>query len=53
MSVTLAVPYLLTELAGCLVDRGISRGVRKLTRTPTLIKKQKKNMDGVRAGLIG
>jgi hypothetical protein len=30
-----AVPYMLTGFAGCSVGRGISRGARKLTRTPT------------------
>ena len=38
MPVTPAVPYLLTGLAGCSVGREISRGARKLTRTPILIK---------------
>jgi hypothetical protein len=40
MPVTLAVPYLPTGLAGCSVDPGISRGARKLTRTPRVIKKK-------------
>jgi hypothetical protein len=40
MSVTLAVFYLHTGLAGCLVDLKISRGERKLTRTPRVIKKK-------------
>jgi hypothetical protein len=30
-----AVPYMSTGFAGCSVGRGISRGVRKLARTPT------------------
>jgi hypothetical protein len=29
------VPYMLTEFAGCSVGREISRGARKLARTPT------------------
>jgi hypothetical protein len=33
MSVILAVPYMSTELAGCSVGPGISRGVHKLART--------------------
>jgi hypothetical protein len=33
--VTPAVPYMPTGFAGCSVDRGISRGARKLARTPT------------------
>ena len=41
MPVTPTVPYLFTGLAGCSVDRVISRGTRKLARTPTLIKKKK------------
>ena len=41
MPVTPTVPYLFTGLAGCSVDRVISRGTRKLARTPTLIKKNK------------
>ena len=44
MFVTPAVPYMLTGLAGCSVGRGINRGARKLTRTPTLIQKKKKNL---------
>jgi len=40
--VTSAVPYMPTGIAGCLVGRGISRGARKLARTPTSIKKKKK-----------
>jgi hypothetical protein len=39
MSVTPAVPYLSTKLAGCSVDPGNSRGARKLARTPRVIKK--------------
>jgi len=35
MLVVPAVPYLLPGLAGCSVSREISRGARKLTRTPT------------------
>ena len=38
-SVTPAVPYLSTRLAGCSVDPGNSRGARKLARTPRVIKK--------------
>jgi hypothetical protein len=41
-SITPAVPYLSTGLAGCSVDPGISHGACKLTRTPRVIKK--KNM---------
>ena len=41
MFVTLAVSYLPTGLAGCLVGLGISCGVRKLTRTSRV---KKKNM---------
>jgi len=37
-----AVFYLPTRLAGCSVDPGISRGARKLTRTPRVIKKKKR-----------
>jgi hypothetical protein len=33
--VTSAVSYMPTGFAGCLVGRGISRGARKLARTPT------------------
>jgi hypothetical protein len=33
---------MLTELAGCLVDPGISRDARKLAQTPRVIKKKKK-----------
>jgi len=33
------VSYLPTGFAGCLVDLGISRGARKLARTPWVIKK--------------
>ena len=33
--VTLTVPYMFTRFAGYLVSRGISRGARKLARTPT------------------
>ena len=40
MSVTLAMPYLFTGFARYSVDHGISRGARKLARTPTLIKKK-------------
>jgi len=39
MSVTPAVPYLFIGLAGCSMDPGISRGARKLVRTPRIIKK--------------
>ena len=46
MPVTPAVSYLLTRLAGCSVDHGISRGAHKLTRTPTLIKKKKMHRHG-------
>ena len=42
MHVTTAVPYLSTRLAGCSVGPRISRGARKLTRTPQVIKKKKK-----------
>jgi len=42
-SVTPAVSYLLTGLAGYLVGPEISRGARKLARTPRVIKKTKKN----------
>jgi len=41
MPVTPVVPYLSTGLAGCSVDPGNSRGARKLTRTPQVIKKKK------------
>ena len=41
MPVTPAVPYMLIGLAGCSVGREISRGARKLARTPTLIIKKK------------
>jgi len=37
------VPYMSTGLAGCSVGPGISRGARKLARTPRIIKK--KNSD--------
>jgi hypothetical protein len=37
--VTPVVSYLSTGLAGCSVDQGNSRGARKLTRTPGVIKK--------------
>jgi len=37
-----ALPYLPTGLAGYSVGSGISRGARKLTRTPQVIKKKKK-----------
>jgi len=40
MSVTLAVPYLSTGLAGCSMDLRISRGACKLARTPWIIKKK-------------
>jgi hypothetical protein len=43
MPVIPAVPYLLTGLAGCSVDSGISRGTRNLVRTTRVIKK--KNFD--------
>jgi hypothetical protein len=42
MSVTPAVPYMRTGLAGCSVDPGISHDARKLTRTPQVIKKKKR-----------
>ena len=42
MSVTLAVPYMLTGLAGCSVSPMISCGARKLTRTTRVTKKKKK-----------
>jgi len=42
--VTPAVPYLPTGLAGCSVGPEISRGARKLTRTPRVIKKKKKEV---------
>jgi len=35
------MPYLPTGLAKCSVDPGISRGARKLARTPRVIKKKK------------
>jgi hypothetical protein len=38
--------YLSTGLAGCLVDPENNRGVRKLARTPRVIKK-KKNTDAL------
>jgi hypothetical protein len=39
------VPYLSVRLAGCSVSPEISCGVRKLIRTPGLLKKKnKKNM---------
>jgi hypothetical protein len=44
MSVTPAVPYMRTGLAGCSVDPGISHDARKLTRTPQVIKKKKGNV---------
>jgi hypothetical protein len=40
--VTPAVLYLLTGLAGCSVDPGISRGARKLAQTPRVIKKRRR-----------
>jgi len=40
MFVTLAVSYLLTGLAGCLVGSRISRGARKLVRISRVIKKK-------------
>jgi len=40
MPVIPAVSYLSTGLAGYLVGPGISRGVRKLARTPRVIKKK-------------
>jgi len=43
MSVTPAVPYMSTGLAGCSVGPGISRGARKLIRIPRVIKKKEKN----------
>jgi hypothetical protein len=45
MSVIIAEPYLPTRLAGSSVSSEISRGVRKLARTPQIIKKKKKNHD--------
>jgi len=42
-SVTPAVSYLPTGLAGCSVGPGISCGARKLTRTPRVTKKKKKD----------
>jgi len=39
-SVTPAVSYLPTGLAGCSVDPGISCGARKLARTPQVTKKR-------------
>ena len=39
-SVTPAVFYLSTGLAGCSVDPGISCGARKLDRTPRVTKKK-------------
>jgi hypothetical protein len=42
MLVTPAVSYLFIELAGCSVDPEISRGARKLARTPGLSKKIKR-----------
>ena len=42
MSVTPAVSYLPTRLAGCSVGPGISYGTYKLTRTPWVKKKKKK-----------
>ena len=44
-SVTPAVSYLPTRLVGCSVDPGISRGVRKLTRTPRITKTKKHVLD--------
>jgi hypothetical protein len=41
MSVTSAISYLFTRLAGCLVDPGISCGTRKLVWTPRVTKKKK------------
>jgi len=40
-SVTPAVSYLPTGLAGCLVDPGISYGARKLAWTPRVTQKKK------------
>jgi hypothetical protein len=40
MFVTPVVFYISTGFAGCSVDRRISYGIRKLTRTPRVIKKQ-------------
>ena len=40
MSVTPAVLYLPTRLAGCSVGPGINRGARKLARTPRVLKKK-------------
>jgi hypothetical protein len=37
--------YLSTGLAGCSVGPEISRGTRKLTRTPRVIKKKKKKQE--------
>ena len=42
--------YLLTGLAGCSVDPRISRGARKLTRTPR-VKKKKKDTIKARSGI--
>jgi len=42
MSVTPAVLYLSTGLAGCSVGSGINRGTCKLARTPRVIYKKKK-----------
>jgi hypothetical protein len=36
-----AVPYMPIELAGCSMNTGINRGMRKLARTPQVIKKKK------------
>jgi hypothetical protein len=45
-SVIPVVSYMLTGLARCSVDPGISCGARKLTRTPRIIKKKKKKKAG-------
>jgi len=44
MSVTSAVSYLFTKLAGCSVSPGISCGTCKLVRTPRVTKKKKKQV---------
>jgi hypothetical protein len=44
-SVIFVVPYLSIGLAGCSVDSGNSRGARKLTRTPRVIKKKKSHIN--------
>jgi hypothetical protein len=42
--VNLAVPYMLIELAGCLVDPRINCNARKLTRISRITKKKKKTV---------